>query len=150
MEPSDKQLLERFVAHQDEQAFEAIVQHYSSMIMGVCQRVIGNSHDAEDAFQATFLVLAEKASKLHTDQPIGNWLYRVAVQKAMNIKSKAYKKYEEPAGMEETVTTETNPNEAWTQLRPVLDEELACLPDKLRWPILLCYLQGRTYEDAAN
>src|SRR5262245_64480279 len=84
---SDGQLLERFVAHQDEAAFEALVRRFGPMVLGVCRRVLRDRHDAEDAFQATFLVLLRKARSLARPELVGNWLYGVACYTAQNARA---------------------------------------------------------------
>src|SRR5579871_1939445 len=74
---SDSQLLERFVVHREAASLEALVHRHAAMVWGVCRRVLSHHHDAEDAFQATFLVLARKAASVHPRSQVGNWLYGV-------------------------------------------------------------------------
>src|SRR5437764_2270629 len=83
---TDGQLLERFLASRDESAFETLVRRHGPMVLGVCRRVLGNLHDAEDAFQATFLVLVHKASSIHPREQVGNWLYGVAHRTALKAR----------------------------------------------------------------
>src|SRR5882724_2382145 len=89
---NDGQLLQRFSRLQDEAAFEALVRRHSAMVLGVCRRILGNHHDAEDAFQATFLVLVRKAASVKPRELVGNWLYGVAYQTAVRARSLAFKR----------------------------------------------------------
>src|SRR5258705_13841589 len=89
---SDGQLLDAFIARREEAAFELLVRRHGPMVLGVCRRVLGNGHDAEDAFQATFLVLVRKAASIVPPQLVGNWLYGVACRTALKAKSMAAKR----------------------------------------------------------
>jgi RNA polymerase sigma-70 factor (ECF subfamily) len=137
---TDGELLERFIARRDEAAFETLVRRHGPMVLGVCRRVLQNDADAEDAFQATFLVLVRKATSVVPRALVGNWLYGVAHNTALKAKSmnrkRRLKEREAAACRPET------PDEASAQLQAVLDEELRHLPDKYRVAILLCELEG--------
>src|SRR6516162_9262434 len=85
--PSDGQLLESFVSHREETAFEVLLRRHGPMVLGVCQRILRNIHDAEDAFQATFLVLARKAASVKPREVVGNWLYGVAYRTALKARA---------------------------------------------------------------
>lgn len=147
---TDGQLLESFVANKDSAAFEALVRRHGRMVQGVCLRVLRNQHDAEDAFQATFLVLAHKAARVIPREMVGNWLYGVAHTTALRARAKAaqrLRRERQVANMRET-------NDAgagqWDDLQVVLDEELTKLPDKYRLPIVLCDLEGRSRREVAR
>jgi RNA polymerase sigma factor (sigma-70 family) len=144
---TDGQLLERYLARRDEGAFEALLQRHGPMVLGVCRRILPNVADAEDAFQATFLVLMRKASAIVPRQLVGNWLYGVAFRtatsaKALNARRKAKERL--------AVRCEAREEDALTDLWPVLDQELSRLPDKYRVAVVLCDLQGKTRRTAAR
>lgn len=148
---SDGQLLERFIAHRDEAAFTDLVHRYGTLVLGVCQRVLGDCHQAEDAFQATFLVLVRKAKILDKSGPLGNWLYAVAFRTATKARMiAARRRARERQAMNSTTETYTVENQAWNELRPILDQELSQLPRKYRAPLVLCYLEGKTQQEAAQ
>jgi RNA polymerase sigma factor (sigma-70 family) len=144
---SDAQLLERFVAERDEAAFELLVWRHGPTVLGVCQRVLRNEQDAEDAFQATFLVLVRKAGSISKRQAVGSWLYRVAHRVA--LRALAGKRVASWVAVRD-VPAEPAPAPDWDDLRPVLDEEVNRLPEKYRVPFVLCYLEGKTNEEAAH
>src|SRR5579862_261147 len=124
---SDGQLLDRFIARQDERAFEEIVRRHGLMVLGVCQRVLDNPHDAEDCFQAVFMVLVRKATTIVPREMVGNWLYGVAYRTALEAKKMAArrrirerKKFDMPRDDTDT--------ERWQELQPLLDQEMSRLP----------------------
>jgi RNA polymerase sigma factor (sigma-70 family) len=150
---SDAALLERFVVDNDEAAFEVLVQRHGPMVHGVCRRILVDSHEAEDAFQATFLVLARRAGTIRTPGAIGAWLHAVACQVATRAR-KARSQRDRVLILTELDIGQTNPAESvdaeWRELRPVLDEELGRLPEKYRAPVVLCYLEDRSNAEAAE
>jgi RNA polymerase sigma factor (sigma-70 family) len=147
---TDGQLLEGFIARRKEMDFAALVKRHGPMVFGVCQRVLKNSHDAEDAFQATFLVLVRKATSLLSRENIGNWLYGVAYRTALKARSVASRRQ----AKERQVATMSKPRalqeDDWQDLLPVLDQELNRLPAKYREAIVLCDLEGKTRKRAAE
>ncbi|MBY0522249.1 MAG: sigma-70 family RNA polymerase sigma factor [Gemmataceae bacterium] len=154
---TDAQLLERFVATRDEAAFETLVQRYGALVLGVCRRVLRDEHATEDAFQATFVVLARKAASIRKQESIGSWLYGVAYRVAVRAKSSAQKRRTHETAVDDMTQTlpaddETDPVDrtSWNEVRTVLDEELNQLPAKDRAPLVLCYLKGRTNDEAAR
>jgi RNA polymerase sigma factor (sigma-70 family) len=144
---TDGDLVERYLHRQDETAFEALMQRHGPMVMGVCRRVLGNSHDAEDAFQATFLLLVRKGASLRSPGLVGNWLYGVAHRTALEAKRMALKRRIREAAV--TPRPETL-EDFWADLRPVLDRELERLPTKYRAVLVLCDIEGKTRKDAAR
>ena len=149
--PSDAQLVDRFVTHRDEEAFRTLLERYSSLVYGTCQRVLRNTHDAEDAFQATFVVLARHMKSLHNPGALVAWLHRTAFRLALASARKASRFVNEPVEElpDQTPAVSEDEDRHWDEIRPVLDEELGRLPEKLRLPLLLCYLQQKTYQEAA-
>ncbi|MBY0526542.1 MAG: sigma-70 family RNA polymerase sigma factor [Gemmataceae bacterium] len=145
---TDRQLLERFARERDQGAFTALVERHGPLVMGVCRRVLANAADAEDAFQATFLVLARKAGGRSWQESVGNWLYGVAWRTAIKARTRAQRRraHERHAPVKPAV----EPDHDFPDLRPVLDQELQHLPDRYRAPLVLCYLQGRSTEEAAR
>jgi RNA polymerase sigma factor (sigma-70 family) len=146
---TDRHLLARFVADRDEAAFEAILRRHGPMVLGVCRRVLGHEADAEDAFQATFLVLARKARSLRKPELLGNWLYGVANRTAAKARAQAAKRQAHERQVAAMPTVNPAHEVVWRELRPLLDAEVARLPEKYRAPFVLCYLEGRTNEAAA-
>ena len=147
---TDGDLLEGFVTRRDEAAFAALVRRHGPMVWGVCRRVVPSPQDAEDAFQATFLVLVRKAASVVPREMVANWLYGVAHQTALNARAGAARR----RTRERQVTPMPEPasaqNDLWRDLRPVLDQELSRLPDKYRCAIVLCDLEGKTRKAAAQ
>ena len=156
---TDGELLDRYTARRAESAeaaaaaemaFAALVDRHGPMVWGVCRRVLGDTHEAEDAFQATFLVLVRKAGSVRVDGSLGRWLYGVAHRVALRARSEAERRgsridrvpprsSDDPAGEVEL-----------SDLRDAMSEELDRLPAKYRCPIELCHLQGMTYDQAAR
>jgi RNA polymerase sigma factor (sigma-70 family) len=148
---TDGQLLECFVAHRDEAAFEVLVRRHGPMVLGLCRRLLRDTQDAEDAFQATFLVLVRRAASIGQRELLGNWLYGVAYRTALD----AHVANSRRRARERQVTPMPEPEAHdaagdWRELRPLLDRELSRLPDKYRVPIVLCDLEGRTRKDVAR
>jgi RNA polymerase sigma factor (sigma-70 family) len=146
----DGALLARFSDDGDEAAFEVLVQRHGPMVLGVCRRYLGAGPDAEDAFQAIFLLLARRAATIRNPDAVGAWLYAVAcdvagrARKARSQRERARVLTERDAARTDPATTE------WRELRPVLDEELGRLPEKYRAPVILCYLEDRSNAEAAE
>jgi RNA polymerase sigma-70 factor (ECF subfamily) len=142
---ADADLLGRYARDRDERAFEALLHRHGGMVLGVCRRVLRNTADAEDAFQATFLVLARKAGSIRSPQMLGNWLYGVALRTASQARRASVRRRALEARAIPRVETVT-PSDG---LAEVLDEELARLPEKYRAAIVLCDLEGKTRQEAA-
>ncbi|HZV03956.1 MAG TPA: sigma-70 family RNA polymerase sigma factor [Gemmataceae bacterium] len=145
----DRHLLERFVATRDAMAFAALVQRHGPMVMGVCRRLLHDHHEAEDAFQATFLVLVHKARSVGRPELLGPWLHGVAYRTAARVRQAARRqarKREAVAMLDGDPTVEV----MWRELRQVLDEELDRLAPKYRVPLVLFYLEGKTTEEVAR
>lgn len=149
-EPTDGQLLERFISRQDAAALQVLVRRHGPMVWGVCGRMLHNHHDVEDAYQATFLVLVRKAGSIVPREIVGNWLYGVAHQTALKARATTAKRRlreRQVADMPEPVVTE---QDLWSDLKSVLDQELSRLPDRYRVAIVLCDLEGKTRKEAAK
>jgi RNA polymerase sigma factor (sigma-70 family) len=146
---TDGELLTRFLARRDEAAFEALVRRHGPMVLGVCRRILGSHADAEDAFQATFLVLIRKAASIRPRERVANWLHGVALHTAQKARAVAARRREKErqAGDMHRPTT---PDDRWGELLPLLDQELRRLPDRYRLPIVLCELEGKTHQEAAR
>jgi RNA polymerase sigma factor (sigma-70 family) len=146
---TDGQLLEAFAVRRDEAAFEALVRRHGAMVLGVCRRVLRNGHDAEDAFQATFLVLARKAASVRQRELVGNWLYGAAYRAALEARA-ATRRAKETSVRDLPEPRAADAEDGWRELRPLLDKELNRLPDKYRVPVVLCELEGRTRKEVAR
>jgi RNA polymerase sigma factor (sigma-70 family) len=147
---SDGELIKSFVASKNEAAFEALARRHAAMVWGVCRRTLGNDHDAEDAFQATFIVLSSKAASIKPPTMVGNWLYGVARRAALKarqqVRRRRLKERQSISLPAQCVSSEVERLE----LREALDEALARLPAKYRVPIVLCDLEGLTRSVAAQ
>jgi RNA polymerase sigma factor (sigma-70 family) len=146
---TDGQLLDRYATGRDEAAFELLVWRHGSLVLAACRRVLGNAQDAEDAFQATFLALSRRAGAIRQRESVGGWLYRVAYRTALRLRKRATQR-----SCQSLDADWPEPNaagaEQWSDLRPVLDDEVNRLPDKYRTPFVLCCLEGQTNEQAAR
>jgi RNA polymerase sigma factor (sigma-70 family) len=147
---TDGQLLEHYIVSREESAFAALVCRHGPMVWGVCRRVLDSHQDAEDAFQATFLVLVRRAASVMPRDMVANWLYGVAHQTALKARATTARR----RGREKQVTAMPEPalkqQELWHDLQPLLDQELSRLPDKYRAVIVLCDLEGKTRKEAAE
>jgi RNA polymerase sigma-70 factor (ECF subfamily) len=156
-ESTDRELLERFVTARHQCAFAALVGRHGADVLRVCRRVLRNEHDAEDVLQATFLTLVRKAAVIPWHESIQHWLQAVALRLALQARTSAGRRRnregfalpepeEEPGGFQNEPLVEA----ARRELRLVLAEELGRLPEKYRAPVVLCYLEGKTNEQAAS
>lgn len=119
------------------------------MVLGVCRRVLVDADESDDAFQATFLVLVRRAGSISKPELLGNWLYGVAYRVASKARAAGLKRQAKER-LADVKTTEAADEPQWRELSPVLDEELQRLPEKYRVPLVLCYLEGKTYTEAAQ
>jgi RNA polymerase sigma factor (sigma-70 family) len=147
---SDARLLERFRQGRDGDAFAALVRRHGPLVLGVCRRVLGNEHDAEDAFQATFLVLARRAGSIRRAESLGAWLYEVAYRIALKARARAARRRQHERQAGEMPRPEKPAEELRQEVRPALDEELHRLPERYRRLLVLCDLEGRTHQEAAR
>jgi RNA polymerase sigma factor (sigma-70 family) len=145
----DTQLLGRFLTSRDESAFTTLVQRYGAMVWGLCVRCLGETPEAEDAFQATFLVLVRKAASLRGPEQLGPWLYGVAYRTSLKLRGQRARRTKRETPLPEEIFRE-QPESIGSDLGPVLDEEINRLPTKYRLPVLLCCLQGLSSEEAAQ
>src|SRR5438477_4844138 len=147
---TDGQLLHDYLSRHEEAALAALVRRHGPMVWGVCRRVLRSYHDAEDAFQATFLVLLRRAASITSPELLANWLYGVAHQTALKARATTAKRRareRQVVSMPEPAATE---GDLWHNLEPLLDQELSRLPDKYRVAIVLCDLEGKTRKLAAR
>jgi RNA polymerase sigma factor (sigma-70 family) len=150
-EATDGQLLARFVRQRDEAAFTALFRRHGPMVWAVCHRVLSDNHAAEDAFQATFLVFLRKAGSIDRPELLANYLYGIASRTAAKAKTlRARQRIREEPQSVDAPAAGSHDDSDWRDLRPVLDEELQELPEKYRAPLVLCYLEGKTYAEAAR
>jgi RNA polymerase sigma factor (sigma-70 family) len=168
--PSDAVLIRRFAASADQDAFATLVRRHGPLVMGVCRRLLHNQHHAEDAFQATFLVLAQKAGKVRWRRSLANWLHRVAYGVCLNERRRIARRRETELTMDALIVDES-PGARSLAARSlearslearsletlalreetlVFDEELAQLPERYRSPLVLFYLEGRSRDEVAE
>jgi RNA polymerase sigma factor (sigma-70 family) len=147
---TDGQLLERFVAAREEEAFAALVRRHGPLVLGVCRRLLRGRADAEDAFQATFVVLFRRARSLDRRGSLAGWLYTVAYHVALRARAAAARRRLQERRVVQMPPTECHAEAVWRDLQPVLDDELNRLPEKYRVPVLLCYVEGKTNEEVGR
>jgi RNA polymerase sigma-70 factor (ECF subfamily) len=147
---TDDQLLDRFVGRGEEEAFAALLARHGSMVLGVCRRVLGHEQEAEDAFQATFLLLARKAGSIRRRDSLAAWLGRVAYHVAVTARARVAKRQTRERQASEQARAAEKSDPADPELRLMLDEEMNRLPRKYHAPLVLCYLEGKTHEEAAR
>jgi RNA polymerase sigma factor (sigma-70 family) len=147
---TDRELLERFTRRQDEAAFAALVARHGPMVLAVCRRVLGHTPEAEDAFQATFLILVKKAGTITQPELLSNWLFGVAARTARKARVAAARRAHHERQAVPVASSAPQSEVDWHDLRAWLDEELERLPHKYRAPLVLCYLDGLTNEEAAR
>jgi RNA polymerase sigma factor (sigma-70 family) len=146
---TDAQLLERFTLERDEPAFAALMARHGPMVFGVCRRLLPDVQEAEDAFQASFLVLARKAAAIQRRPLLAAWLYGVASRVASRLRGRTARRQGRETPAVELDALEGPEDAAWSDVRPMVHEEVRRLPEKYRSPVILCYLEGKTNEEAA-
>jgi len=147
---TDQQLLHRFINKREQAAFTALVQRHGAMVLALSWRVLRNREDAEDVFQAAFLVLARKARSIRKQESIGGWLYRVTFRLALRVRAEAAKRGRPTPSRPEASLADPLAEISWREVCSALDEELAVLPDRCRAPLVLCYLEGKTQDEALH
>jgi RNA polymerase sigma factor (sigma-70 family) len=147
---SDGALLDQFVTQRDEAAFSALVQRHAPMVWGVCHRLLPSHQDAEDAFQATFLVLALKAASIFPQAMVGNWLHGVAYQTALKARAVAGRRRRTEVQVREMPERVAEQQAGWSDVRALIDDELRRLPERHRAVVVLCDLEGNTRSEAAR
>jgi RNA polymerase sigma factor (sigma-70 family) len=146
---TDAELLSAFLTCREEVAFATLVRRHGPMVLGVCRRVLHDPHDAEDAFQATFLVLVRKAGSIVPRRMVGNWLYGVAYRTALKVKGTIGRRRARERPLLE-LRSPPAVDETWRELKQLLDQELLSLPDKYRVALILCDLEGKSRKEAAR
>ncbi|HMC11316.1 MAG TPA: sigma-70 family RNA polymerase sigma factor [Pirellulaceae bacterium] len=145
----DDQLLSRFFQEREDAAFGVLVERYGSLVYGVCRRILFDPNDAEDAFQATFLVLVRKGGTLRDPGRLASWLYGVAYRTARKLRAKAALRTKSERQASEMPTKSDVSDMTYEELQSILDEEINQLPEKYALPLVLCYLEGKTNAQAA-
>jgi RNA polymerase sigma factor (sigma-70 family) len=146
----DAELLDQFAQRQDPEAFADLLRRHGPMVWRVCRRALPDEQDAEDAFQATFLVLVRKAGSLGRRDLLANWLFGVARRTTAKARSAGARRRLRQAALPADDLPDPRPDRPVDDLQAVLDSEIARLPGKYRQPFVLCYLEGRTNEEAAH
>jgi RNA polymerase sigma factor (sigma-70 family) len=151
---SDRDLLACFIALRDESAFRAVVDRHGPMVLAICRRVLRDDHDAEEAWQATFLVLARRAESVRHGTSLASWLHGVAFRVSSNLRRQIQRRRTREGAVSPEAVAGRGPDPAteltWSEARAVIDEELAGLPERHRAPLVLCYLEGKPCDEAAR
>ena len=154
----DEDLLDQFLrgaAPESQDAFRALVGRHGPAVLAICRRVLDREHDAEDAFQATFLVLVRDGASISDRRALRRWIREVALRVALRVRSRAQRRRVGEARAMAVATARRGPRDqdaimSLTELRPVMHEELTRLPEKYRVPVILGYLEGRTNQEVAD
>ncbi len=146
---ADQDLLRRFVEERDEPAFETLLQRHGAMVLDVCRGVLGNEADVEDSFQATFLTLARRAESIRKRTSLASWLHGVAYRTALRARADGARRRRHETRTSPRCTTPDADELTWREIRQVVHEELDRLPERPRAALVLCYLQGKTQDEAA-
>jgi RNA polymerase sigma factor (sigma-70 family) len=149
-ESPDDQLLQRFAQRQDAGAFEALIRRHGGLVWRICRRVLGNAQDAEDSFQATWLVLARRASSIRKPRALASWLHGAAFRIARKARRAAQRRDSRPGLPQHRAVPDPGEEAAWRELGRLVEEEVNALAEKYRAAILLCYWEGLTTEEAAR
>jgi RNA polymerase sigma factor (sigma-70 family) len=150
---SDADLLARFVGQRDEAAFELLVWRHQHMVLGVCRRLLRDEHEAEDAFQAAFLILARKAASIGRGEAVAGWLYQVAYRCALRMRARVSRQRQGIGPIDPYGVCKPDPALAAVEvndLHAALAEEVQRLPARYRAAVVLCYLEGKSYQQAAS
>jgi cytochrome c peroxidase len=145
---SDQYLLRRFSDHRDEAAFGTLLRRHGPMVLDVCRGVLSNEADAEDAFQATFLILARKAASIRKTESVGSWLHGVAYRTALKARAQSATRRRNESRVPTRAVSEPD-DLTWGEVREILHEELTGLAEPYRVPLVACYLEGKTQDEAA-
>jgi RNA polymerase sigma factor (sigma-70 family) len=146
---SDSLLLQRFLTQRDETAFEVLVWRHAGLVLEVCSRCLLQSQDTEDVFQATFLALARKAGSIRNGQALGGWLARIASRVVLRLRTRSAREVSSST-IPDPVAPAAGDPAVDSDLRRLLHEEIRRLPEPYRVPVVLCYLEGRTTQEAAQ
>src|SRR5262245_40607704 len=147
---SDRELLQRFLTADDEAAFTLLVERHGPMVQALCRRLLRDRHEADDACQAAFLVLARKARSVRKQESLASWLHGVAFRISLSLRRQRARRVRREQAASRPDVQAADDNLTWRELRAVLDEELERLPERYRAPLILCYLEGKTRDEAAQ
>jgi RNA polymerase sigma factor (sigma-70 family) len=147
---TDGELLQRFAQRREASAFNALMERHGPMVLGVCRGILRDAHDAEDAFQATFLVLVRNPQSIGKPASVASWLHGVAYRLATRARAESARRRAHERQALPVPKEDSREDVDWRDLRPVLHEEVDRLPERYRLPFVLCYLEGKTNEEAAK
>src|SRR5258708_19066663 len=147
---TDRELLHSFLAGREEASFGLLIQRHAPLVWGVCRRALRHEQDAEDAFQAAFLILAKKAASIRNTETVGGWLQGVACRTAMNAKRGRIRRVQREQCAQPRPVEQPDPEAMLRQMQVRLDEEVSRLPEKYRAPVVLCFVECRSRAAVAR